>query len=65
MKMLETVDDYNSALERLIKIMNSPMKSSENKEELTSLLDVIDSYNGMAFLKVNSGKQYLDTMIQV
>ena len=56
MKMLETVDDYNSALERLIKIMNSPMKSSENKEELTSLLDVIDSYNGMAFLKVNLGK---------
>ena len=54
--MLETVDDYNSALERLIKIMNSPMKSSENKEELSRLLDVIDSYNGMAFLKVNSGK---------
>ena len=56
MKMLETVEDYNSALDKLIKIMNSPMRSSENKEELSNLLDVIDSYNGLAFLKVNSGK---------
>ena len=56
MKMLETVEEYNSALEKLIKIMNYPIKSSENKEELSSLLDVIDSYNGMNFLKVSSDK---------
>ena len=56
MKVLETVEEYNIALEKLIKIMNSPVKSLENKEELSSLLDVIDSYNGMAFLKISSEK---------
>tara|TARA_B110000211_G_C14079019_1_gene553578 strand:+ start:2642 stop:2752 length:111 start_codon:yes stop_codon:yes gene_type:complete len=33
--------------------MNVPIASSESKEELSIILDVIDSYNGMGFLKVS------------
>jgi hypothetical protein len=56
MKTLKTVDEYNTALEKLIKLMNSPISNSKSKEELTHLLDVVDSYNGMDFLKVSIQK---------
>ena len=56
MKVLKSVDDYNKAIEKLTMLMDLNIMSSENKKEPTILLDVIDSYNGMEFLKVREGK---------
>lgn len=49
-----TTDQYKSTIEKLVELMNVPSVSEEKRAELTSLLDQIDSYNGMDFLKVKS-----------
>lgn len=56
MRILKTVEEYNKALEKLIELMNAPIVSSESEKEVSILLDRIDSYNGMDFLKVDKKK---------
>lgn len=56
MEITTTVEEYNSTIERLVKLMNAPVISSEKRKELSKLLDKVDSYNGMDFFKVKGKK---------
>ena len=49
-----TVEEYNKTIKKLVKLMNIPSFSEERKRELEKVLDKIDSYNGMDFLKFKS-----------
>ena len=49
-----TVEEYNKTINKLVKLMNIPSFSEERKRELEKVLDKIDSYNGMDFLKIKS-----------
>tara|TARA_Y100000589_G_scaffold279016_1_gene274787 strand:- start:752 stop:919 length:168 start_codon:yes stop_codon:yes gene_type:complete len=49
-----TVEEYNKTIKKLVKLMNIPSFSEERKRELEKVLDKIDSYNGMDFLKIKS-----------
>tara|TARA_B100000614_G_C14480721_1_gene466572 strand:+ start:753 stop:950 length:198 start_codon:yes stop_codon:yes gene_type:complete len=49
-----TVEEYNKTIKKLVKLMNIPSFSEERKRELEKVLDRIDSYNGMDFLKIKS-----------
>tara|TARA_Y100000589_G_scaffold331247_1_gene383995 strand:- start:1777 stop:1974 length:198 start_codon:yes stop_codon:yes gene_type:complete len=49
-----TVEEYNKTIKKLVKLMNIPSFSEERKRELEKVLDWIDSYNGMDFLKIKS-----------
>ncbi len=46
--------EYNQTIKKLVKLMSLPKISDEVKGELEQILDRIDSYNGMDFLKVKS-----------
>lgn len=52
MQTLLTTQDYDFAVNRLVELMNFELLSITEKEELSDLLDLIDQYNGMEFLKV-------------
>lgn len=49
-----TVEEYNKTIKKLVKLMNIPSFSEQRKRELEKVLDRIDSYNGMDFLKIKS-----------
>jgi hypothetical protein len=49
-----TVEQYNQTIKKLESIMNLEFVNEARKGELLFLLDQIDSYNGMDYLKVNS-----------
>lgn len=49
-----TSEEYNQTIKKLVSLMNVPTVSDERKGELVEILDQIDSYNGMDFLKIKS-----------
>ena len=49
-----TIEEYNLTIKKLVKLMNLPTISEESIGELNHILDRIDSYNGMDFLKIKS-----------
>ena len=49
-----TIDQYNQTIKKLESIMNLEVVNEARKGELLFLLDQIDSYNGMDYLKVNA-----------
>ena len=49
-----TIEEYNQTIKKLVKLMKTPSASKELKGELEKVLDEIDSYNGMDFLKIKS-----------
>ncbi len=49
-----SIEEYNKTIKKLVKLMNIPAFSEERRIELEKILDRIDSYNGMDFLKVKS-----------
>lgn len=53
METVMTTEEYNQTIQELIQIMNVPTVNEEKRGELEEILDKIDSYNGMEFLKVN------------
>lgn len=52
MEKLMTAEEYKLTIKRLVKLMNAPKVDGESKIEMTQLLDRLDTYNGMEFLKV-------------
>ena len=49
-----TIEEYNQTIKKLVRLMNVPSFSEERREELEKILDKIDIYNGMDFLKIKS-----------
>jgi len=49
-----TIEQYNQTIKKLESIMKLDFVNEARKGELLFLLDQIDSYNGMDYLKVNS-----------
>tara|TARA_B100001175_G_scaffold254751_1_gene222542 strand:+ start:20 stop:187 length:168 start_codon:yes stop_codon:yes gene_type:complete len=49
-----TIEEYNQTIKKLVKLMNIPSISEERRGELEKVLDKIDTYNGMDFLKIKS-----------
>ncbi len=49
-----SIEEYNKTIKKLVKLMSLPTFSEERRGELEKVLDKIDSYNGMDFLKVKS-----------
>ena len=49
-----TIEEYNKTIKKLTQFMNVPSVSGERRSELEQMLDIIDSYNGMEFLKIKS-----------
>ncbi|MFL2581778.1 MAG: hypothetical protein ACJ0QJ_01315 [Flavobacteriales bacterium] len=49
-----SIEEYNQTIKKLVKLMNLPTFSEERRGELEKVLDRIDSYNGMDFLKIKS-----------
>lgn len=49
-----TTEEYNQTIKKLVKLMNLPSVAEEKKDELAELLDRIDAYNGMDYLKVKA-----------
>lgn len=47
-----TVEEYRLAVQKLVKLMKLPKVSTEAQQELEGLLDTIDAYNELDFLKV-------------
>ena len=47
-----TAEEYKLTIKRLVKLMNAPKVDGEAKIEMSQLLDQLDTYNGMEFLKV-------------
>lgn len=54
METLLTTEDYNFAIKKLVKLMNNDTINSNEKLELERLLDSIDHYNGLEYLKVRN-----------
>ena len=54
MEAAMTIEEYNKTIKKLTQFMNVPSISEERRSELEKMLDVIDSYNGMEFLKIKS-----------
>lgn len=54
MEAVMSTTEYNQTIKKLVKLMSLPKISDEVKGELEQILDRIDSYNGMDFLKVKS-----------
>lgn len=52
MDTLLTTKDYSYAINRLTELMNNNSLQQDEQQELSELLDVIDQYNGLEFLKV-------------
>ena len=49
-----TIEEYNKTIKKLTQFMNITSVTEEKKSELEQMLDVIDTYNGMEYLKINS-----------
>ncbi len=54
--MLKSVDEYNRVVDRIRKLMTAE-KSENEVKELQRLLDQVDSFDGMKFLKVRAVQQ--------
>ena len=54
MEAVMSTDEYKQTIKKLEKLMKMPKISDEVKNELELILDKIDSYNGMDFLKMKS-----------
>lgn len=48
-----TEKEYNLSVKRLIQIMRDPKLIANRKKELNVLLEKLDAYNGLKFLKNN------------
>ncbi|MFM7022708.1 MAG: hypothetical protein ACKOXB_06985 [Flavobacteriales bacterium] len=55
--MLKTVEEYNKVVAR-IKSLMKPEKSTQEREELAKLLDAVDNFDGLKFLKVGELQQH-------
>ena len=49
-----TVEEYNKTIKKLVRLMNTPSFNDDRRGELEKILDKIDIYNGMDFLKIKS-----------
>jgi hypothetical protein len=54
MENILSANEYQAAISRIVKLMGVPNLNDTEKNELEILLDTIDSYNGLEFLKVRS-----------
>jgi len=54
--MMKSIDEYNKVIAR-IRILMKPEKSSQEREELVKLLDAVDNFDGLQFLKVKEGQE--------
>ena len=46
-----TVLEYNQVVRRLTELMNEPTLKENEKSEMESILDTIDHYNSLEYLK--------------
>lgn len=49
-----TANEYQAAISRIVNLMGVPNLNEVEKTELEKLLDTIDSFNGLDFLKVRN-----------
>ncbi len=54
--MLKSVEEYNKVVAR-IKSLMKPEKSVQERDELAKLLDAVDNFDGLKFLKVREMQQ--------
>lgn len=49
-----SIEEYNQTIKKLVNLMNIPKVSEQRRGELEKILDRIDRYNGMDFLKIKT-----------
>lgn len=53
MEATMTAEEYTLTIKRLVKLMNAPKVDGDLKSEMNHLLDRLDTYNGLDYLKIN------------